>query len=114
MLNLCFVLRVFLVQCPARARLVGSSPLSLFNALNLGVSGPLLRSTGIPWDNRLCYSSPFSPLPGYSSFRVPTGSSGDNFDRFFIRLPTLLVFSLSVSLPFSDLFPICLRKCTSP
>eukprot|EP01003_Olkasia_polycarbonata_P004605 NODE_37_length_2210_cov_241.192041_g20_i0.p1 GENE.NODE_37_length_2210_cov_241.192041_g20_i0~~NODE_37_length_2210_cov_241.192041_g20_i0.p1 ORF type:complete len:154 (+),score=59.21 NODE_37_length_2210_cov_241.192041_g20_i0:1162-1623(+) len=32
------------------------------------------------------YSSPFSPLPGYSSFRVPIGSSGDTFDRFFIRL----------------------------
>ncbi len=49
----------------------------------LGVTGPILRSTGVPWDLRRD-----SPYLAYDqvTFDVITGSYGDSFDRYAIRL----------------------------
>jgi NADH-quinone oxidoreductase subunit D len=52
-------------------------------ALALGLTGPLLRSTGVPWDLRK-----EMPYLAYDQidFDVIVGTYGDNFDRYAIRL----------------------------
>jgi len=49
----------------------------------LGVTGPLLRSTGVAWDLRRAM-----PYLAYDQveFDVIVGTYGDNFDRYAIRL----------------------------
>ena len=66
-----------------RDRLVGVAPLMAEEALALGVTGPLLRSTGVPWDLRRTM-----PYLAYDEvdFDVIVGTYGDNFDRYAIRL----------------------------
>jgi NADH-quinone oxidoreductase subunit D len=51
--------------------------------LELGVTGPLLRAAGHPWDLRKAM-----PYSGYENFdfRVPVGTVGDNYDRFRVRV----------------------------
>ncbi len=66
-----------------RERMVGVAPLSAEEALALGVTGPLLRSTGVPWDLRR--SMPYLAYDQVE-FDVIVGTYGDNFDRFAIRL----------------------------
>jgi NADH-quinone oxidoreductase subunit D len=51
--------------------------------LELGVTGPLLRAAGEPWDLRkaepsLCY--------GDLDFRIPVGTVGDGWDRYRVRI----------------------------
>jgi NADH-quinone oxidoreductase subunit D len=66
-----------------RDRMVGVAPLAAEEALALGVTGPLLRSTGVPWDLRR--AMPYLAY-GEVEFDVIVGTYGDNFDRFAIRL----------------------------
>jgi NADH-quinone oxidoreductase subunit D len=66
-----------------RDRMVGVAPLTAEEALALGVTGPLLRSTGVPWDLRR--SMPYLAYDQVE-FDVIVGTYGDNFDRFAIRL----------------------------
>ncbi len=51
--------------------------------VDLGVTGPLLRATGDPWDLRK--ASPYSAY-GEFDFRIPVGTVGDNYDRFRVRM----------------------------
>ncbi|MET0972650.1 MAG: NADH-quinone oxidoreductase subunit D, partial [Thermoleophilaceae bacterium] len=64
-------------------RLKGTGIVSQERALALGVTGPLLRATGHPWDLRKA-----TPYCSYEQFEfdVPVGSIGDNYDRFKVRL----------------------------
>jgi NADH-quinone oxidoreductase subunit D len=66
-----------------RQRLIGIAPMTAEEALALGVTGPLLRSTGVPWDLRRTM-----PYLAYDQveFDVIVGTFGDNFDRYAIRL----------------------------
>ncbi len=66
-----------------RERMVGVATMSAEEAIALGVTGPLLRSTGVPWDLRRSM-----PYLRYNEveFDVIVGTYGDNFDRFAIRL----------------------------
>jgi NADH-quinone oxidoreductase subunit D len=66
-----------------RGRMVGVAPLTAEEALALGVTGPLLRSTGVAWDLRRTM-----PYLAYDQvdFDVIVGTYGDNFDRYAIRL----------------------------
>jgi NADH-quinone oxidoreductase subunit D len=66
-----------------RQRMVGVAPLTAEEALALGVTGPLLRSTGVPWDLRR--SMPYLAYDKVD-FDVIVGTYGDNFDRYAIRL----------------------------
>ncbi len=52
------------------------------DAIDLGITGPLLRSTGCDYDVRKA-----KPHWTYDQveFDVPTGTHGDNYDRFLIR-----------------------------
>jgi NADH-quinone oxidoreductase subunit D len=51
--------------------------------LALGVTGPLLRASGHPWDLRK--AMPYSSYEEFD-FKVPIGTVGDNYDRFFVRM----------------------------
>ena len=66
-----------------RQRMIGVAPISAEEALALGVTGPLLRSTGVAWDLRRTM-----PYLAYDKvdFDVIVGTYGDNFDRYAIRL----------------------------
>ncbi|MEO5654217.1 MAG: NADH-quinone oxidoreductase subunit D [Marmoricola sp.] len=66
-----------------RARLDGVGHLDLAGCLALGITGPVLRSTGYPWDLRK--SEPYSGYEDYE-FDVPTRDSMDAYGRFRIRL----------------------------
>jgi NADH-quinone oxidoreductase subunit D len=64
-------------------RTQGVGMLSKATALSWGVSGPVLRSTGVDYDVRkdkpyLCYDE--------FDFDVPVGEDGDNYDRYMCRL----------------------------
>jgi len=64
-------------------RLVSVGVLTTEQALALGVTGPILRSTGFPWDLRKA-----QPYLAYDEvdFDVVYTSNGDCYDRFLIRL----------------------------
>jgi NADH-quinone oxidoreductase subunit D len=64
-------------------RLRNVCPLGRDELLALGVTGPLLRATGDPWDLRK--AMPYSSYEDFE-FKVPVGTVGDNYDRFFVRL----------------------------
>jgi len=63
-------------------RLQGVGPLDAETAIGLGVTGPLLRSTGVAWDLRRD-----QPYLAYDDvdFDVIVGTSGDCWDRYAIR-----------------------------
>jgi NADH-quinone oxidoreductase subunit D len=66
-----------------KARLEGVGHLDLAGCLALGITGPVLRSTGYPWDLRK--SQPYSGYEDYE-FDVPTWDTEDAYGRFRIRL----------------------------
>ena len=63
---------------PARRRRASTSE----TLLELGVTGPLLRASGNSWDLRKA-----APYSGYEDFdfKIPVGTTGDNWDRFAVR-----------------------------
>jgi NADH-quinone oxidoreductase subunit D len=66
-----------------RERLQGVGVITPAEALALGATGPILRSTGVEWDLRRA-----EPYLHYDEveFDVVVGSYGDAFDRYAIRL----------------------------
>jgi NADH-quinone oxidoreductase subunit D len=66
-----------------RQRMIGVAPITAEEALALGLTGPLLRSTGVAWDLRR--SMPYLAYDQVE-FDVIVGTYGDNFDRYAIRL----------------------------
>jgi NADH-quinone oxidoreductase subunit D len=67
-------------------RTEGIGYLDLAGATTLGVTGPVLRSTGLPWDLRK-----MSPYCGYEQydFDVVTADTCDVYGRFLIRIAEL-------------------------
>ena len=59
------------------------SPVTQEEAINWGLTGPMLRATGLKWDLRK--DEPCSVYPNLK-FDIPTGSHGDVFDRFMVRM----------------------------
>lgn len=64
-------------------RTVGVGKISAGDAIDCGVSGPILRACGVKWDIRK--SNPYS---GYDKFEfdIPTRKNGDVYDRYLVRL----------------------------
>jgi NADH-quinone oxidoreductase subunit D len=48
-----------------------------------GVTGPLLRAAGNPWDLRK--AAPYSSYDHFD-FKIPVGTAGDNWDRMIVRI----------------------------
>ena len=53
------------------------------DAISLGVSGPTLRASGVPWDVRK--SHPYSGFERYD-FEISQGKHGDVYDRYLCRM----------------------------
>jgi NADH-quinone oxidoreductase subunit D len=64
-------------------RTVGVAYLDLPGCTSLGVTGPVLRSTGLPWDLRK--TQPYCGYENYD-FDVVTADSCDVYGRFLIRI----------------------------
>ncbi|WP_412846790.1 NADH-quinone oxidoreductase subunit D [Cellulosimicrobium sp. SH8] len=66
-----------------KGRLVGVGHLNLAGCMALGITGPVLRSTGHPYDVRK--SDPYCGYETYD-FDVPTATGADCYDRVVLRL----------------------------
>ncbi len=64
-------------------RMQGVGVLTKEQALSYGVTGPMARSTGLPYDVRKDH--PYLVYDRFD-FDVPVGEDGDNWDRFMVRL----------------------------
>jgi NADH-quinone oxidoreductase subunit D len=49
----------------------------------LGVTGPVLRASGVNWDLRK--AQPYSSYEDFD-FEIPTGQHGDTYDRYLVRM----------------------------
>ena len=65
----------------ARAKGVGILPREL--AVNISASGPVLRASGVKWDIRKV--DPYSIYDRFE-FDIPTGTAGDCYDRYRVRV----------------------------
>jgi NADH-quinone oxidoreductase subunit D len=64
----------------ARTRNVGA--IGAERAIEYGLSGPMLRACGVPWDLRR--EEPYSVYPRLR-FDIPVGTNGDCYDRYVVR-----------------------------
>jgi NADH-quinone oxidoreductase subunit D len=87
-----------------RERLQGVGVLTAQEALALGATGPILRSTGVAWDLRRAM-----PYLAYDQvdFDVVVGTYGDTFDRYAIRLAEVresirIVWQILEKMPLGD------------
>jgi NADH-quinone oxidoreductase subunit D len=55
--------------------------------LDLGITGPLLRASGNPWDLRK--ATPYSSYDDFE-FKIPVGTVGDNYDRYRVRMAEMV------------------------
>jgi NADH-quinone oxidoreductase subunit D len=67
-------------------RTVGLGVMSAEDATNYGLSGPMLRASGVAYDVRKDF-----PYLGYETydFDVPVGTHGDVYDRYLVRMEEL-------------------------
>ena len=98
-----------------RERLQGVGVITAQEAIALGATGPILRSTGVPWDLRRD-----TPYLHYDEveFDVIVGSYGDAFDRYAIRLNEIresirIVHQILDRMPTGD-YRIQNKKVTPP
>lgn len=64
-------------------RTQGIGRLSAKEALSYGVTGPVLRASGVNYDVRK--AKPYSGYENYN-FEVPVGTEGDVYDRYLVRI----------------------------
>ena len=66
-----------------RQRTVDIGKISVKDALERGFTGPCLRASGLAWDLRK--KQPYEVYEEMS-FKIPTGTNGDCFERFLVRI----------------------------
>jgi len=66
-----------------RKRTQGIGKLTAEQAIALGVTGPMLRATGVPYDLRKV--RPYSGYENYD-FEIPTSTDGDAYARYLVRV----------------------------
>ena len=67
-------------------RTVGLGAMSADEAVNYGLSGPMLRASGVAYDVRKDF--PYLDYETYD-FDVPVGTAGDVYDRYLVRMEEL-------------------------
>ncbi len=65
----------------ARCQNIGN--FSADQAIAYGLSGPMLRASGVPWDLRK--DEPYSVYDRFN-FEIPVGNYGDVYDRYLVRM----------------------------
>jgi NADH-quinone oxidoreductase subunit D len=63
-------------------RMVGVGIIDQAQAISWGLTGPLLRATGVEYDVRK--NEPYLVYDRFD-FEIPTGTRGDNYDRYMVR-----------------------------
>jgi NADH-quinone oxidoreductase subunit D len=98
-----------------RERLQGVGIITAREAIALGATGPILRSTGVPWDLRRD-----TPYLRYNEvdFDVVIGEHGDAYDRYAIRFNEIresmkIVYQILDRMPSGD-YRIQNKKVTPP
>ena len=66
-----------------KQRLVGIGVMSPERALQMGLTGPMLRGSGIAWDLRK--KQPYEVYDRLD-FDIPVGTNGDSYDRYLVRI----------------------------
>ncbi|MCL5807974.1 MAG: NADH dehydrogenase (quinone) subunit D [Deltaproteobacteria bacterium] len=66
-----------------KKRTQGISPMSGADCIDYGVTGPVLRASGVYYDVRKAY--PYSSYEDFD-FEIPLGQKGDVYDRYLVRL----------------------------
>ncbi len=66
-----------------KKRTVGVGVLDPQVAIDYGITGPMLRGSGIDWDMRK--TMPYEAYPEVQ-FDVPLGKNGDTYDRYLVRM----------------------------
>ncbi len=66
-----------------KQRTVGIGVVTAERALNLGMTGPMLRGSGIAWDLRK--KQPYE-VYDQLDFDIPVGKTGDSYDRYLVRV----------------------------
>jgi NADH-quinone oxidoreductase subunit D len=69
------------------SRCKGLSPVSVEDAINWGLSGPMLRATGLKHDIRK--AEPYSIYDRFD-FEIPVGKQGDVYDRLIMRYEEMI------------------------
>jgi NADH-quinone oxidoreductase subunit D len=64
-----------------RTKNVGT--ISAKDCIALGVTGPVLRASGVKWDLRK--AQPYAAYQEFE-FEIPTGENGDTYDRYLVRM----------------------------
>ena len=64
-----------------RTKNVGA--ISAADCVALGVTGPVLRASGVKWDLRK--AQPYANYKNFD-FEIPTGQNGDTYDRYLVRM----------------------------
>ena len=64
-------------------RTVGIGVLPADEAINMSLTGPVLRGSGVKYDLRK--DRPYSAYPEFE-FEIPTGENGDTYDRYLVRM----------------------------
>jgi NADH-quinone oxidoreductase subunit D len=64
-------------------RTKGVGILSAADAIAMGVTGPVLRASGVKWDLRK--AQPYAAYDQYE-FEIPTRTTGDTYDRYVVRM----------------------------
>jgi NADH-quinone oxidoreductase subunit D len=74
-------------------RTVGIGVLSAEDAINLSLTGPALRGSGVKYDVRKA-----QPYSAYSDFQfeIPVGENGDTYDRYLVRMEEMKQSALIV------------------
>ncbi len=64
-------------------RTKGIAVINKEDAINYGLTGPMLRGSGVKWDVRKAF-----PYAAYDriDFDIPVGENGDIFDRYLVRM----------------------------
>ena len=65
------------------SRTKGVGVITAEEAIAYGITGPMLRASGVAWDLRKAF--PYSGIDSYE-FDVPVGSNGDVYDRYRVRI----------------------------
>jgi NADH-quinone oxidoreductase subunit D len=66
-----------------KQRTVGIGVVTAERALNLGLTGPMLRGSGLAWDLRK--KQPYEVYDRVD-FDIPVGKTGDTYDRYLVRV----------------------------